>query len=272
MIDEETIEAIATDLARSFGTGLRPQRITEQFPGFSLDDGHAVADRLCALREARGEIPVGRKIGATNRVMWEVLGMSAPMWGFMFDTTVADLPGGKGSTELGNFWQPRIEPEIAFRLAAAPRAGMDEAELLGCIDGIAHGFELVHSPFSDWKVGAPDASAAYGLHMRLLLGPWHDTAVDRLSWIEMLRDFVVTLSCSDGVERQGVGGNVLGSPLVALKFLVDDLAAHPHRAPLRAGEIITTGTLTEAMPVQKGQTWKTSIGGAPLEGLRLDLR
>ena len=38
-------------------------------------------------------------------------------------------------------------------------------------------------------------------------------------------------------------------------------------APLRAGEIITTGVLTDAHPVAPGETWRTELTG--LHGLRI---
>src|SRR5215510_15491536 len=51
---------------------------------------------------------------------------------------------------LAPFAEPRIEPEIVFRLAAAPSPEMDEAALFGCIDWVAQGFEIVHSVFPGW--------------------------------------------------------------------------------------------------------------------------
>ena len=53
--------------------------------------------------------------------------------------------------ELGDIFslmhlaEPRIEPEIVFRLAVAPVAGMDERALLESVDWVAHGFEVVQS-------------------------------------------------------------------------------------------------------------------------------
>jgi 2-keto-4-pentenoate hydratase len=61
---------------------------------------------------------------------------------------------------------------------------------------------------------------------------------------------------------QGVGANVLGGPLLSLAHLVELLKKRPD-APLRAGEIITTGVLTDAHPVSPGETWRTEVGGFP---------
>jgi 2-keto-4-pentenoate hydratase len=62
----------------------------------------------------------------------------------------------------------------------------------------------------------------------------------------------------DGVLKdEGVGANVLDGPVQALLHFVRELRATPGAPALRAGDIITTGTLTDAWPVQAGQTWHT---------------
>ena len=40
---------------------------------------------------------------------------------------------------------------------------------------------------------------------------------------------------------------------------------------LSAGEIVTTGTLTDAQPLVAGQRWQTRLGNVPLAGLRLSV-
>jgi 2-oxo-3-hexenedioate decarboxylase len=67
---------------------------------------------------------------------------------------------------------------------------------------------------------------------------------------------------------QGAGANVLGSPLLALGHLVALLEKQPEAPPLRAGDIITTGVLTDAHPVAAGETWRTEVSG--LNGLAID--
>jgi len=39
--------------------------------------------------------------------------------------------------------------------------------------------------------------------------------------------------------------------------------------PLAASEIVTTGTLTRAIPVKPGETWATKLDGIALHGIRL---
>ena len=71
---------------------------------------------------------------------------------------------------------------------------------------------------------------------------------------------------------RGHARDVLGGPLSALRWLVEDLARRPEAPPLAAGEVVTTGTLTGAHPVAPGEVWTTAVTGAPLLGLTLRLR
>jgi len=68
------------------------------------------------------------------------------------------------------------------------------------------------------------------------------------------------------VDR-GVGSNVLGSPLAALAHLIEVLAKQPDAPALAAGEIVTTGVITDAHPVVAGERWHTRVSGLELPGL-----
>jgi 2-oxo-3-hexenedioate decarboxylase len=86
----------------------------------------------------------------------------------------------------------------------------------------------------------------------------------------VLTDFKITLSRNGDVVDRGRGANVLGGPLSALRHLVEVLARDPVNPPLRAGEIVTTGTLTRAFPVSVGERWTTALDGIEIKGLAVD--
>ena len=62
---------------------------------------------------------------------------------------------------------------------------------------------------------------------------------------------------------------MLDSPLLALRHLIELLENDSYNPPLHAGEVISTGTLTLAMPVSAGETWTTKVTGIPLEEITL---
>jgi len=53
----------------------------------------------------------------------------------------------------------------------------------------------------------------------------------------------------------------------SLRHVVNILARDQINPQLAAGEIVTTGTLTRALPVSPGETWTTELAGVALDGL-----
>jgi 2-oxo-3-hexenedioate decarboxylase len=164
-----------------------------------------------------------------------------------------------------DFAEPRIEPEIMFGLKAAPSPGISESALLDCIEWVSLGYEIVQSIYPGWKFAAADTVAANGVHGALLVGERHAIAPRKAEWLRELATFKAELYCDGELSQRGGGSLVLDSPLLALHHLIELLANDPHNPPLAAGEIITTGTLTLAMPVSAGQTWIAKVSGIPLE-------
>ena len=118
-------------------------------------DGYDIARRILEIRIAQGETPVGRKIGFSNRKIAAKYGINTPsddlIWGTMFDTTVRYAEDNHGVQCLKGAMQPRIEPEIVFKLARAPAPDATIDEVADCIEWMAHGFEIDVCPFPGWK-------------------------------------------------------------------------------------------------------------------------
>ncbi len=236
--------------------------------GLSVSDAYQVTAQLRAAFEARGETITGRKIGFTNRGMWDAHGVRAPIWGYCTDTSTFELEDNPVQN-VSKFVEPRIEPEIIFGIRETPHPLMNKEELLDCIEWVSLGYEIVQSIFAGWKFSASDTIAANALHGALLIGNRHEVVSRKAAWEQELASFRAELFC-DGVLRQtGGGAYVLGSPLVALQHLVKLLDKDPYNPPLGAGEVVSTGTLTLAMPVGVGQNWSTKVHGIPLEEINL---
>jgi 2-keto-4-pentenoate hydratase len=54
-----------------------------------------------------------------------------------------------------------------------------------------------------------------------------------------------------------------------VRRVLEEIARYPSSRPLQGGEIVTTGTLTDAMEVRAGQTWSTALSGIELDGIRV---
>jgi 2-oxo-3-hexenedioate decarboxylase len=260
-------EAIATTLLAALDESCIIDTITGRDAGFDSEAAYQVSAEILRLRRARGETPVGRKVGFTNRGIWAEYGVSAPMWAHVYDSTVTYFEEPAGRLAIGHLVQPRLEPEIVLHFAGAPSPAADEAELLSSVDWIAHGFEIVQSHFPDWKFQLPDSIAGFGLHGALIVGPRR--RVEDLGNVDgTLRTFTIALT--DGhVQAKGAGSNVLGSPIAAARHLLQVLKDQHQFEPVQAGEIVTTGTLLPPPPIRRGQTWRTEVSGIDLPGLCL---
>lgn len=242
----------------------------------SIADGYSIAKNILDIRTAQGEVMVGRKIGFTNRTIWPRYGekepISAPIWGPVYDTTLRFAHDNAGVQSLQGAQQPRIEPEVAFKLERSPPPNASLEDIADCIGWIAHAYEIVDCPFPNWKFEAADSIAAFGLHGVLIVGELKPlAAVTRRKIAGLLAAGSVSLSCSkDGnfaLRAAGFGSDVLDSPVHALWHLHQLLQAQTEFPQLAAGEIISTGTWTDAYPVEPGQTWSSAFSGVLLPGL-----
>ncbi len=234
----------------------------------TLDDAYRVMPLVRQRYEARGSKVIGRKIGFTNRTIWAQYGVYAPIWGYVFDSTLYNLADHE-TLSLAGFSEPRIEPEIVFGLGSPPSADMDENTLSSCIAWVGLGFEIVQSIFPGWKFSAADTVAANGVHGTLLIGPRQSFAPRAAEWLRTLSRFEIDLSCDGQIIDRGHSKNVLDGPLSALRHLVGLLALDPVNPPLAAGEMITTGTLTKAMPIVSGEVWTATPTAIALDGIRI---
>lgn len=250
------------DIARTAAHALDHAR---QIPPFSQTaaplsraEAYGVAARMRALRGGRR---VGVKIGFTNRAIWPIYQVDAPIWGDVTQHSLIDAPDGAATVVLAPFCEPRIEPEIVLGLSAAPEPGMDLNALMGCIEWVAPGAEIVQSIYPGWRFHSSDTIIAQGLHGALVVGARRAATPDML---HSLPQAGLTLYRNEVEIEKGIGANALDGPVHALLHLVSEMATLPDQTPLQAGDLITTGTLTDAWPVQPAETWQAEFG-APLE-------
>jgi 2-keto-4-pentenoate hydratase len=261
------LQLIADRLIDADATATMLEPISATVAGFDSEAAYEVLDRIAALRRRQGWTQVGRKIGFTNRTIWEFFGVDRPMWAHMWSTTVTHAQDDM-VLRLDRFVQPRIEPEVVFKLRETPGATASPSEILTSVEWIAAGFEIVHCHFSDWRFTVADATADFGVHGALVVGtPTFIDDNNRDAIAAELPTFEVTLLREGAEVDRGLGSRVLGGPAHALVHLVQVLAGQSKYPPLGAGEIITTGTITNMWPIASGETWTSDYGSLGLAGL-----
>ena len=266
-LTDAALRDIAAEADAAFSAGPRQaQPFTARYPDLTMDDAYRVTALANGMRAAKGYGPVGRKIGFTNRRIWDEYGVHAPIWGYVYDRTLHDLAA---PFPLAALAEPKIEPEIMLGLAKAPSPGMDDAALLACVGWVAHGFEIVQSIFPGWTFAPADTVVVNGLHGALLIGPRHEIGAKAAEWLRTLTSFEIELFCNGKLMDKGHALNVLEGPLSTIRYLMDLLKRDPDNPPLAAGEIVSTGTLTRALSVRPGETWATKLTGIALKDASL---
>ena len=220
----------------------------------SLQDAYDVAG---LVKENLGLHPeIGKKIGFTNRNIWDAYNVNEPIWGPITSKSVIFTETSFQKIELSQFCEPRIEPEVVICLREKPRHSDEDLNI--CIDWIAPGFEIVDSIYPNWSFALPDTIASGGLHGCLVIGKklFINNDVER-----DLADLKVRLFKDASFEEEGTGANVLDGPVSAVRYLHKSLAGIKNQVLLSPGSIITTGTMTDAKPVFPGEKWTGKFEG-----------
>jgi 2-keto-4-pentenoate hydratase len=282
MSHKKEVETLARELLSAYETGKMVAIPPSGRPGFDLNTAYEVEATLKQFREAAGHRAVGRKVGYANKAMWRVLKLETLVWAHMYDDTVHYSDRNSATLKLTHPRSLKIEPEIVFGLkqpivtegAAAP----DATAALGSTDWLAVGFEIIDCPFPDWQFQPSDFVASFGLHAALVIGERVQVRPDGIAaLVDELPRFKVRMSCSNKSKNgefveEGSGRNCLRSPALCLAELSAAIVRRFPNQPLRAGEIVSSGTLTAGHPTDRGDLWTVEVEGLSLSLPPLTLR
>jgi 2-oxopent-4-enoate/cis-2-oxohex-4-enoate hydratase len=218
-----------------------------------IDDAYRISLGILARREAVGEHLIGKKIGATSKAIQDMLGVDQPDFGFLTDRMQV-VPGNPVRIE-GQLIAPRAEAEIAFILKddlLGP--GITGEDVLGATETVCACFEIVDSRIENWDIQIVDTVADNASCGVFVLG---DQRVDPRSLdLPGLKCEVFKNGRQISV---GYGSAVQGSPLNAVAWLANTLSAYG--VPLKAGEVILSGSLVPLEPASPGDIFLTRIEG-----------
>ncbi|KFX63958.1 2-keto-4-pentenoate hydratase [Burkholderia sp. K24] len=225
--------------------------LTERGFALSIEDAYHIQQRLIVRRLETGEKVVGKKIGATSKVVQNMLGVQQPDFGYLLSGM---LYNDGDSVPTNTLIQPKAEGEIAFILKhdlIGP--GVTGADVLRATESVMPCIEIVDSRIKDWKIKIQDTVADNASCGVFVLG---DRAVDPRNVDLGLCGMV--LEKNGEIVGTGAGAAALGHPVNAVVWLANTLGRFG--IPLKAGEVILSGSLAALIPVRAGDSLRVAIG------------
>jgi 2-keto-4-pentenoate hydratase len=242
MTPSQRISAAADLLATAWRNHTRAAFPAELAP-VDLDQGLAIQD---ALAKRLNFEPVGWKLALTSAAGQARAGFTHPFFGRMLKGWVQNSPA---TFPPGTFNLPLLESEIAFRMAAAlPKRETNYAreEVLDAVDSAFIGVEIPDvRQAGEWPFPMPMLAADNGATAGYVIGP------DIREWRS--RD-LNAIEVSLEVDGRHAGDNLTGDErtdaIAVLVWAANELARRGY--PLRAGDIVTTGSATKPVRCDQG--------------------
>jgi 2-keto-4-pentenoate hydratase len=245
-------EEAARRLAGARATGRPCAPVRDLLAADDLAGAYAIQAGWVAGQVAAGARVVGRKIGLTNPEVQAQLGVDQPDFGTLLDTM--DCPAGQ-PVDIGRVLQPKIEAEIAFILASdLTAAAIGPDQVAAATAWVVPALEIVGSRIAGWDISLVDTVADNASAGLFTLG-----AARRPAAGLDLAGCAMTMWRGDEVVSAGTGAACLGDPLAAVAWLA--ATARRYGAPLRAGEVVLSGSLGPVVPVGPGDRFRAEITG-----------
>jgi 2-keto-4-pentenoate hydratase len=239
----EQIDEFATTVwaAREGRRTLDADDVTQRCDGpHTMDDAYRVQAAIVERRAERGERHVGWKLGYTSEAMRRQMGVAQPNFGPLTDAMLLS----DGDAVPDSVIQPRVEPEIAVRLGRDVRAPVTIDEVLTAVEGAMSCLEVVDSVWNGYRFRIEHNTADGSSAAHVVLGPTIP--------LGDLAATTVTLRRNGEEIARSTGAAASGHPLAGVVWLADRLAEQDRH--LRAGDIVITGGLTAAAPLEPGDT------------------
>lgn len=251
-MEQQTIIQLGDELYNALCSRETLAPLTDRHADITIEDAYHVQQRMIARRMEKGARIVGKKIGVTSKAVMDMLNVHQPDFGYLLDTMIYN----EGEAiPMNTLIQPKAEGEIAFMLKHDLMGpGISNADVLRATECVMPCFEIVDSRIRDWKIRIQDTVADNASCGVFVLG---DRAVDPRK-VDLATCGMV-LEKNGEIGAIGAGAAALGSPVNAVAWLANTLGKLG--IPLKAGEVILSGSLAALIPVKAGDNLRMSIGG-----------
>lgn len=259
-MDQQLIQQCGDEIFEAMQKRVTLKPLTERFPEMTLEDAYHISLHMMERRVAAGEKIIGKKIGVTSKAVQNMLKVHQPDFGFLTDKMAYSQ--GQQMPISEQLIQPRAEGEIAFILKKDLLGpGLTNADILAATEAVLPCFEVVDSRIENWQIKIQDTVADNASCGLFVLG---DSAVNPRTLDLATCGMVVEKN--GAIISTGAGAAALGSPVNCVTWLANTLGRFG--IPLKAGEVILSGSLVPLEPVQAGDFMSLTIGGIGCASVR----
>lgn len=234
---------IAKKLENAFVAKKPYPLVSQEVKGLTIDQAYEIQAEFVKLREAKGEVPMGYKMGLSSAASQKRFGVTAPVLATLFKSMFR----WPGTLYQKNFARMFIEPEIGFRFGKDITKPIEDVKSLK--KAVAIVFPAVELPdiaFTDMKkITGIDIIAANAVARKVLVGEAVAVRAKDLNAV------TVKLLYNGQEITSGVGKNAMGDQWEALKWAVNAVLARGGK--IKSGDVIITGILTKLMPAKPGR-------------------
>jgi 2-oxo-3-hexenedioate decarboxylase len=253
----DAVFAAALDTAQRTAASISQLSSAEEV---GLDTAYATQHALIARRLARGERLTGLKLGFTSQAKAQQMGVHDVIIGTLTDAMRLD---DDDVYDRRSAIHPRIEPEVAYLLAADIDGSDVDLPLTEVVAAVAPALEIIDSRYRDFRFSLADVVADNASAAAYVIGPW--TPFGRAGALD---NRAVRLEVDGRVAATGSTAAILGDPGRAVAAAAR-LAAR-HGFTLRAGTVLLAGAATAAIPLPDHGVVEATITGLGRVGIRTD--
>lgn len=228
-------------------------RITAEFGDITIDEAYDIQEEVITMKQNNGQKITAYKMGLTSRGKMEQMGVDDPIHGKVFDY----MENYDDDTlKFDDYLHPKVEAELVFILKEdikGKRITIDE--VIENTESVTPALEIIDSRYKNFKFTLPDVIAdntsakgvVYGKEKFIPEG--HE-----------LENISVSIHTNGEEKITGMSSAVLGHPAESVATLAKMLYER-NGSGLKKGDIIFTGGMTEAIPLNRGDEVVTKFEG-----------
>jgi 2-keto-4-pentenoate hydratase len=246
------IETAARHLWTHWQEGTRTGGLPDACRPATRAEAYKIGEAIAGLA---GQKVAGWKIAATSAAGQKHINVDGPLAGRLLEDRV--LAAG-ATIRLGDNIMRVAEAEFAFRFGQdlPPKlAPYDRSEVMAAVAELCLSLEIPDSRYRDFTVvGAAQLIADTACAGWLVIAP---SANDDWRPLDLVRHRV-DAHVNGSLAASGSGEAVLGDPVIALTWLVNEVAKYA--GGIRAGDLVTTGTCLKPVTIAPGDEVRLDYG------------